>query len=234
MIIELTHVTVLRNGITALNDITCTFDSTLSQSYALLGANGAGKSTLFAAILGLLPLKQGTISVDNITLTPKNLRDIRRRIGMIFQEADNQLFSQTVAEDVRFGPANQGLTDDCINARVADAMKQCNIEHLATRDTALLSGGEKRRVALAGVIAMQPDAILLDEPTSMLDPGGCRKLGAFLDSMRALRVIATHDIPFAAAHTEQCIILKDNAIRATGATQQLLADHKLLLECSLA
>ncbi|MEA4863270.1 MAG: energy-coupling factor ABC transporter ATP-binding protein [Victivallaceae bacterium] len=234
MKIEFQEVSVVRSGgVTALDRVSCVIEGGAEASTAVLGANGAGKSTFLEAVLGLCPPTSGNILVDGLTAGRHHTGTIRRRIGMVFQNADDQLFSQTVAEDTAFGPHNLGLPPEEVDTRVTAALRELGISHLAGRDVNKLSGGEKRRAALAGVLAMHPEALFLDEPTSMLDPRGARELAALLNSLPNLKVVATHDLPFARATCRQCVILADGAVRARGTTAELLARHDLLRECGL-
>lgn len=234
MRIELRELVLERpGGIRAVDGVSHIFDSERCRSVALLGANGAGKSTLLECIPGLIPVHSGCVLVDGMKVEKKNLTAVRRKVGMVFQNSDNQLFSQTVEEDVAFGPANLGLTDAEIHVRVQDALRQMDITGLAGRDVTRLSGGEKRRAALAGVLAMSPEAILLDEPTSMLDPRSCREHAVLLERLPMLKIMATHDLAFARRVCPECLILQHGKIIAAGATAELLERHDLLLECGL-
>ncbi len=234
MRLEFCNVTVVRpGGVRALDDVSLTFDSSETRSVAVLGANGAGKSTLLEAALGLLPLASGTIIVDGLEVKKSNLTAIRRKVGMIFQNSDDQLFSQTVREDVAFGPVNLHLPPEEVAARVDSALKRLGATGIADRDVTRLSGGEKRRVALAGVLAMNPEAILLDEPMSMLDPRACRELAEILNGMDAFKLIATHDLAFAKRVCPECVLLKQGRIFAAGKTESLLGQSDLLEACGL-
>lgn len=235
MKIELRELTVTRpGGIRALDAVSLVFDSAQSPAWAVLGANGAGKSTLLESILGLHPGFTGSVTVDGIELNPKTFSAIRRKVGMVFQNPEDQLFSQTVREDVSFGPENLGWPEDEVRRRVDSALTEMKILSLADRDLTHLSGGEKRRAAIAGVLAMQPDAIFFDEPTSMLDPRGSRELAEHLTALTALKIVATHDLAFAARVCPECVILKDGAIFRAGRTADLLAQSEVLAECGLA
>ena len=234
MIIEFRNVTISRGGVSALEDVSWTFDSEKTPSVAILGANGAGKSTLLEAVLGLRPLTSGQILVDEMPVGKGHLTQIRRRVGLVFQNSDDQLFSQTVREDVSFGPTHMELDAEEIKRRVDEALEKMGIVPLAERSVSTLSGGEKRRAALAGVLAMHPEAVLLDEPTSMLDPRGCRELAEYLNTLEMMKLVATHDLLFAARVCPFCLILKDGKIHASGTTEDLLKDESLLLECGLA
>lgn len=231
MKIVLEDLTLQRPGnIAAIQGLSCTFEH---QATALLGANGAGKSSLLESILGLVPIQGGAIYVDDISVEKRHLTRIRAKVGMVFQNSDDQLFSHTVAEDVAFGPQNLQLSSAEVEQRVQEAMTLLNVSHLARRDVSQLSGGEKRRVALAGVLAMRPEAILLDEPTSMLDPRTSRELAEHLRSIDALLIIATHDLHFARRVCPQTVLLNRGRLVASGDTDAILENHALLMDCGL-
>ena len=234
MIIEFAHLTIERpGGLRALDDFSAVIDSADTCALAVLGANGAGKSTLLEAIVGLVLPTSGTITVDGQSVQKREITPIRRRIGMIFQNSDDQLFSQTVREDIAFGPTNLQLPEAEVQNRVQEALQLLDITALAERDVTRLSGGEKRRVALAGVLAMHPETILLDEPTAMLDPRGVRELAEYLLKLPAMKLIATHDLAFAARLCPEALILQQGRIRVRGKTADLLANHALLRETGL-
>lgn len=234
MRIELNNLVAERpGGICAVDGLSWTFDSASCPATAILGANGAGKSTLLEGILGLVAIRSGTIRVDGLEVEKKNLSAIRAKVGMIFQNSDDQLFSHTVGEDVAFGPRNLKLPPDAVAERVREALERMRILHLADREVTRLSGGEKRRAALAGVLAMKPGAILLDEPTSMLDPRSCRELAEYLRTLPALILIATHDLAFARRICPEALILRNGKLAAGGKTEELLEQHELLVECGL-
>lgn len=195
------------------------FDSRECRSVAVLKANGAGKSTLLEGILGLVPIRAGQIRVDGLCVEPKNDRAIRTKIGMVFQNADHQLFSHTVGEDIAFGPKNLELSSEQVASRVREALRTLGIGGLADRGINHLSGGEKRRVALAGVLAMEPEAILLDEPTAMLDPRTCRELAETLRRISSFQLVATHDLAFARQVCGEAIVLRDGALVYAGDMQ---------------
>jgi len=198
------------------------------ESVALVGANGAGKSTLLLHLTGCLVPTAGTVRVGDLPLTRSTLAAVRRAIGMVFQDPDDQLFMPTAFEDVAFGPANLGLPKEEIAARVAKALEKVGAAHLAGRPPYRLSLGEKRRVALASVLSMSPDILILDEPTANLDPRGRRKLAALLAEFEHTRIIATHDLDLALDLCERTIILSDGRIAADGKSAELLRDGALL------
>lgn len=199
------------------------------ERIALLGPNGAGKTTFALHLNGILELQTGAVRVDGLELTDRHLTEIRRKVGMVFQNADDQLFMPTVREDVAFGPANLGLRGDALDARVDEALRSVDAQALAERAPHHLSGGEKRRVAIATVLAMEPTILVLDEPTSGLDPAGRRELVDLLDSLTLTQLIITHDLPFALELCPRSIVLSDGRVVADGSTAELLADEALLM-----
>lgn len=201
---------------------------------AILGANGAGKSTLLESFVGLVPVRGGSLTVGGMSVGCRNLTAIRTRVGLIFQNADDQLFCPTVREDVAFGPRNLRLPPEEVERRVDAALAQMGIAALADRDPARLSGGEKRRAALAGVLAMKPEVLLLDEPTAMLDPRTCRELADCLAGIPALKLVATHDLAFAERLCPECLVLESGRLRFRGRTADLLLRADLLRACGLA
>ncbi len=234
MTIELKDLVLERpGGIRAIDGFSYVFDSEKASAVALLGANGAGKSTLLESIPGLVPIASGAILVDGLAVEKRNLTAIRSKVGLIFQNPDDQLFNPTVAEDVAFGLRNLNLPPDEISRRTEAALSRLGIAHLAERDVSRLSGGEKRRAALAGVLAMEPSAILLDEPTSMLDPRASRELAETLLSLPALKLIATHDLAFAERVCTEVLILQNGRLAASGKTAEIFKRHDLLRECGL-
>ncbi len=235
MRLEFDRVTVFRSGgVVALEEFSFVFDDAKCSSYALIGANGAGKSTLFEAVVGLLSPAKGEIRLDGKALARKDMAEVRRRIGMVFQNSDDQLFSLTVGADVAFGPKNMKLSPEEVGLRVDEALGKLDIKPLAGRNIVRLSGGEKRRAALAGVLAMRPEAVLLDEPTSMLDPKSCREFAGYLNELPAMKLIASHDLEFVRRTCRECLVLKSGRLAASGPLEQILSDRELLLDCGLA
>ncbi len=187
------------------------------ETVALLGPNGSGKTTFVLHLNGLLR-GEGLVSVGGLRVERGNLPRLRRKVGLVFQDADEQLFMPTVLEDVCFGPLNLGLSPEAAQAAACRALEQVGIPHLGERAPYHLSAGEKRRVALAGVLAMQPEILVLDEPTTFLDPPGRRALLEILRSLPQARLIVTHDVWFArelagrAAFFERGRIVRDGPI----------------------
>jgi len=198
------------------------------ERVALLGPNGAGKTTLALHLNGIHRADSGSIRIGALELTDETLREIRRRVGLVFQDPDDQLFMPTVADDVAFGPANLGLVEDELAGRVGAALAAVDATEFADRAPHHLSGGERRRVAIATVLAMQPEVLVLDEPSSGLDPAGRRELVATLKGLEITQLIITHDLPFALELCQRSVILDAGRVVADGATAQILADEGLL------
>ncbi len=205
------------------------------ERVAILGPNGAGKTTLMLHLNGVLTATSGTVEISGITLNRKTLRDIRRRVGLVFQDPDDQLFMPTVAQDVAFGPANFGVTGDALAARVAAALDVVSMTEHADRSPAHLSGGQRRRAALATVLACEPEILVLDEPSANLDPVARRELAETLATLPATMLVVTHDLPYAAQLCDRAIILDhgrvvaDDTVTAVLSDSELLAAHRLEL-----
>lgn len=219
-------------------DGTCALDGvTLSMSHgesvALVGANGAGKSTLLLHLVGVLRATSGSVSVGDVPVSRGTLSDIRKNVGMVFQDPDDQLFMPTVAQDVGFGPMNLGLEPEKIDQRVTDALARVGATDLAQRPPYRLSGGEKRAVAIATVLAMCPSVLVLDEPSSGLDPRARRRLIELLATFEHTKLIATHDLDLALDLCERTVVMKDGRVHADGPTLEMLTDDALLDECGL-
>jgi len=202
------------------------------ECIALLGPNGSGKSTLLLHLNGLLPEKitgDGAVKIHGEPVVTQNLEKIRRQVGLVFQDPDDQLFCPTVGEDVAFGPQQLGLSQAEVAARVKESLAQAGLAGFENRATRHLSHGEKRRACLAGVLACEPSVLVLDEPTSDLDPRGRREFKAMLRTLPTTKLIATHDLELAVELCARAIILDQGQIIADGRTVQLLADEKLML-----
>lgn len=203
------------------------------QRVALLGPNGAGKTTLVLHLNGVLSGGVGTVRVGGLEVRPGDrqaLREIRRRVGIVFQDPDDQLFMPTVRDDVAFGPANLGLSGAALDARVAAALDAVGMTHVADRPPHHLSFGQRRRVAVATVLAMEPELLVLDEPTSNLDPASRRELAEVLESLDVTLLVVTHDLPYALQLCERSVLLSGGTIVADGRTVDVLADEALLRE----
>jgi cobalt transport protein ATP-binding subunit len=198
------------------------------ERVALLGPNGAGKTTLVLHLNGILTAQQGGVIVAGLPVTRENLREIRRRVGVVFQDPDDQLFMPTVAEDVAFGPANFGVTGAELDARVDAALAAVDMSGHRARSPLNLSGGQRRRVALATVLACQPEILVLDEPSSNLDPVARRELAEVLLRLDATMLMVTHDLPFALQICPRSVVLDDGRVVADRPTRDLLAHPELL------
>jgi len=203
------------------------------ERVALLGPNGAGKSTLLLHLNGILQ-GSGSIKIAGLPMDRAYMGHIRALVGMVFQSPEDQLFSPTVFEDVAYGPIYQGLPPDVIEERVTTALDAVSMQNYRRRMPHHLSVGEKKRAAVASVLAMQPEILVFDEPTADLDPRARRSLIEFLASLPHTMIIATHDLPLARALLPRTIILDAGRIVADGPTTALLEDHELLLAHGLA
>ena len=190
---------------------------------ALIGANGAGKSTLILSLVGVLP-GTGEVRVDGTRLDKKTLPLIRTKAGVVFQNPDDQLFLPTIYDDIAFGPRNLGLDEETVRRRVEDRLALLGISHLRDKTALKLSGGEKRMAAMATVLSMKPEVILLDEPTAFLDPRARRNLIRVLQSLPHTMLIATHDLAFAAEVCPRSILLRRGKLFADGPSEALLYD----------
>jgi cobalt/nickel transport system ATP-binding protein len=198
------------------------------ERVALLGPNGAGKTTLILHLIGVLQPSAGTIRIGGVELTGETLDEIRRRLGLVFQDPDDQLFMPTVGQDVAFGPANYGLKGESLAKRVTWALQAVGEEALTERAPHHLSGGERRRVAIATVLAVESEILVLDEPTSNLDPAGRRELVALLKGLPATQLVVTHDLPFALELCPRAVVMDEGKIVADGDTFDLLSDRALM------
>jgi cobalt/nickel transport system ATP-binding protein len=198
------------------------------ERVALLGPNGAGKTTLVLHLNGILQGGRGRVAVGGLPVTRQHLPEIRRRVGVVFQDPDDQLFMPTVGEDVAFGPRNVGLPEAEVAARVAEALDLVGMAGSAHRPPHHLSFGQRRRVAVATVLAMHPEILVLDEPSSNLDPAGRRELAEVLEALPVTLLMVTHDLPYALQLCPRSVVLDRGRIVADGKTAELLADADLL------
>ena len=203
-------------------------DVARGERIAILGPNGAGKTTLALHLNGIFLPQQGTVEVAGLALERSNLAQIRRRVGVVFQDPDDQLFMPSVREDVAFGPANLGRRGRELDADVAAALSAVRLEAYSERPPHHLSFGQKRRAALATILSMHPDIVVLDEPTSNLDPAGRRELADVLDGLDATIVVITHDLPYALQMCERSIVMDGGVIVADGATRDVLSNEGLM------
>lgn len=191
------------------------------ESVALLGANGSGKTTFALHLNGILQ-GQGEVWVGGIRVENATLEQVRRKVGFVFQSAENQLFLPTVLEDVMFGLLNQGVEVDEAKRRAGEMIESMHLGAYAGRNPFHLSAGEKRRAALAGVLVMQPEVLILDEPTTFLDPPGIRELAVMLNREEMSKLIITHDSQFALATTTRAVFFEKGRIVAEGPTREIM------------
>lgn len=222
---------VYPDGTCAVDDLSLTLAD--GESVALVGANGAGKTSLLLSLVGVLGLAGGSIRVDEVTLGKKTLDEIRRRVGLVLQNPDDQLFMPVIREDVAFGPRNFGHSPEETEKIVADTLETLGISHLGDKSPTKMSGGEKRMAAIATVLAMDPRVMLFDEPTAFLDPRARRKLIRLLNRLPHTKLIATHDLPFACEVCTRVVILQRGQIAAQGDPKTLLYDEALMDRCGM-
>ncbi|MCM8812938.1 MAG: energy-coupling factor ABC transporter ATP-binding protein [Candidatus Omnitrophica bacterium] len=204
------------------------FRITHGESVALVGENGAGKSTVLLHLSGCLFAAQGQIRIGEYPVCAANINAVRRSVGMVFQNSDDQLFMPTVFDDVAFGLLNMGLGKEVVEAKAAAALETVGAAHLRQRPPYRLSQGEKRAVAIAAVLAMSPDVLVLDEPSASLDPAARRRLIELLKSFQHTKIIATHDLDMALDLCSRTIVLHKGQVIADGRTEQLFQDEELL------
>lgn len=219
------------DGTPALHSVT--FSLAQGENVALIGGNGAGKSTLLSILLGIVFPTDGKVEIRGEVLTRKSAAALRHTVGMVFQDPDDQLFMPTVYDDVAFGPLNQGLSPEETEARVTDALKKVGSEHLCRRSPHRLSIGEKRTVAIAAVLALMPELLVMDEPTAGLDPWSRRRLVELLGQFGHTKLIATHDLDFALDVCERVLVLQAGRIVADGAVHDIFRNRELLESCRL-
>jgi cobalt/nickel transport system ATP-binding protein len=214
-------------GAPALHDLS--FRVPHGESVGLIGPNGAGKTTLFLCLAGVLPLVRGMAQVGGLDpADPVQRRKLPALLGIVFQDSDDQLFNATVYDDVAFGPLNLDLPVEEVRARVAESLEKVGLTGFDCRIPHHLSGGEKRRVALAGVLAMQPKVFLLDEPTMFLDPRGRHELARQLNGLPGTRMVATHDLEFVLETCSRALLLDSGRLYADGSVRAILADTALM------
>ena len=198
------------------------------ESVAIVGANGAGKSTLLLHLNGYLTPVAGKVRVGDYPLTRDTVQEVRRTVGMVFQDPDDQLFMSTVYDDVAFGPLNLGLPIEDVDKRVQRALETVEVSHLKDRPPHRLSAGQKRRVAIASVLSMSPDILVMDEPSAGLDPQARNKLISLLKGFKHTKIIATHDLDMVLDLCERTIVIYNGMIKADGPTSEIFQDDALL------
>jgi cobalt/nickel transport system ATP-binding protein len=222
------------DGTRALNGID--FEARRGKKTAIIGPNGSGKSTLFLHFNGLYRPTAGGVYVNGAEITDKNIDAVRRTVGLVFQDPDDQLFAPTVRDDVAFGPANLGLSGSEIEARVEDVLMMLGIHDLRERNVDNLSGGQKKTVAIAGVLAMEPDIIILDEPTSGLDPESATEIVEITEELAVAGksiIISTHDVDLTLSWADEIYVLKAGTVYRSGTSREIFGDKKLIDETKL-
>jgi cobalt/nickel transport system ATP-binding protein len=219
------------DGTEALNRVSFRLEH--GEAVGLVGANGAGKSTMLLALAGLVLPSGGTVNVGGTILAKNTVGEIRKRMGFVFQDPEDQLFMPTVFDDVAFGPLNQGLSAPEVSSRVRESLESVGAAHLSERPTYRLSGGEKRAVAIATVLSMLPDILVMDEPSSGLDPKGRRLLIELLKKFTHTRLVATHDLDLVMEACSRTIVLHEGKVAADGPSRKIFENTALLEMCHL-
>lgn len=204
-----------------------------NEKVGLIGSNGVGKSTLLKILVGILSMDESSISVCDMSLNKKNLKEIRRQVGYIFQDSDSQLFMPTVYADVSFGAKNYGYSNEEVKIRTMNALKQVQLDGISDKQIYHLSGGEKKLVSIAGILTLDPQIILMDEPSASLDPKNRRNLIQILNDLDCAYFIASHDLDFIYDTCDRVILLHHGQIVADGNTKEVLKNKELLEQCDL-
>lgn len=206
------------------------------STVAIVGENGAGKSTLFSLLVGIINSsnKDSEIIIDGIKLGKDTVKAIRKKVGFVFQNPEEQLFMPTVYDDIAFGAINQGIKGKELDDIMNKVLNGLNLKHLVARMSTRLSGGEKRVVAIASVVICSPDVILFDEPTAFLDPVGRKKCLRLIKKLPQTKIIATHDIDMVYEVCDRVVIIKNGEIFASGDVQEVLSDNDLLVKAGLS
>ncbi len=225
--VEIKHISFsYENEVEILKDVSFRIEN--NKSVGIIGANGVGKSTLLRILVGLEMNFQGEVLVNELPLSPKTLSKIRSQIGYLFQNSDNQLFTQTVYNDVAFALRNYGLNEKQVEEEVMKALETIGISHLRDKKIYKMSGGEKKMASIATILAMKPDIILLDEPTIALDPRNRRTLIHTLNRLDYSKLIASHDLDMILETCDRVILMSEGKIVCEGDTKEILGDQKLL------
>lgn len=219
------------DGHEALKDISFTIFH--GESVGVVGVNGAGKSTILMLLMGILFPDSGEVLVGDVHLTKKTLPMIRQRLGMVFQNPEDQLFMTSVYEDVAFGPRNYELDEKEVESRVINALELVGISNLRDRAPFRLSGGEKRAASIACVLSMNPDVLIMDEPTLALDSKARRRVIDILKSFTHTKIITSHDLDLVMETCKRVIVVEKGRIAADGAANEILTDRELLNSCGL-
>ncbi|CDM67566.1 cobalt ABC transporter ATPase [Clostridium bornimense] len=219
------------DGYEAIKDIS--FKVKEGEKIGLIGANGAGKSTVLQLIAGLYFCNEGRIVVDNVEVGKKSLKEVRKNLGFVFQDSDNQLFMNTVYEDISFGLRSNKVSEEDVNVRVIEILNQLSMEKLKDKEIYKLSGGQKKIISIAGVIVMKPKIILMDEPTASLDPKSRRNIINIIRNIPKTFIIATHDLDMILDCCERVVILLDGEVIAIGKSEELLRNKEVLEKANL-
>jgi len=235
-LIETKHLSYsYRDGVRALDDVS--FVAPRNVKIAVIGPNGAGKSTLFRHLNGILLAREGQVLVMGEPVTRRNLREVRKFVGVVFQNPDDQIFAPTVEQDVAFGPTNLGLDEATVMHRVDEALGLLGIEHLRARPPHHLSGGEKKRVAIAGVLAMEPGVLVMDEPTAGLDPRGRDDLIGFVNELSRgfgmTVVLSTHELDLVTEFADYVYVMDRGAVLAQGTPGEVFEQEEMLRRARL-
>ena len=220
---------IYQGNITALDNLN--FIAPRNRRIAVIGPNGAGKSTLFKHLNGILKPTSGTILINGEPITKENLKEIRKKVGIVFQNPDDQIFSPTVEQDVAFGPMNLGLGPEVVNHRVSESLRIVGLEQYRSRVPHHLSGGEKKRVAIAGILAMEPQVMVLDEPTAGLDPQGVHDLIGYIRNLSEYGItviFSTHDIALVSELADYIYVMNKGSCIAKGSVSEILSQPDLL------
>ncbi len=219
------------DGTEALKGVS--FRITHGESVGIVGPNGAGKSTALLHMNGHLLPTSGEVSVGEVPVRKETRPEIRRKVGVVFQNPDDQLFMPTVFDDVAFGPLNLGLSPEKVRKRVHEALRQVNALALADKPPHHLSGGQKSAVAIATVIAMEPDILVMDEPAASLDPKSRRGVIRLLNTFTHSKIVASHDLDLILDVCDRCLVIRDGRIVSDGPAREVLSDAALLAENDL-
>ncbi|SFU81771.1 cobalt/nickel transport system ATP-binding protein [Clostridium sp. DSM 8431] len=219
------------DGFKALKKIS--FSINKGEKVGIIGANGAGKSTILKILTGLIEAERGTITIDGLKLEKKNLKAIRKKLGLVFQDSDNQLFMNRVYDDIAFGLRSSKVEKDIVKEEVSKILKSFNIEHLKDKQIYKLSGGEKKNVALAGIFIMKSEIILMDEPTVSLDPKSRREMINLIKEIPNTSIITSHDLDMILDVCDRVIVFFDGVISEQGEAFKILSNKKLMEENGL-
>ncbi|MDI9218445.1 MULTISPECIES: ABC transporter ATP-binding protein [Clostridium] len=219
------------DGYRAIKDVS--FYVREGEKLGIIGANGAGKSTMLKLLIGILTAENGRIIVNDILLNKKNLKEIRKKVGFVFQESDNQLFMNTVYNDIAFGLRSGKLDEENINLKIDKILEEIKIERLRNKQIYKLSGGEKKVVAIAGIIVMNPEIILMDEVTASLDPKSRRTVINLITDLKETIVIASHDLDMILDVCDRVLVFSNGEIIQEGSSYSILSNEKIMEESNL-